>query len=73
MNFSEFSGKTFASSIELEGFISHDKFDDVVLFEEAVKISSAWKKAVFVETNGLGHSMHDHDLYLKIQRFLLTS
>lgn len=73
MNFSEFSGKTFASSIELKGFISHDKSDDVVRIEEAVKISSAWKKAIFVETNGLGHSMHDHDLYLKIQRFILTS
>lgn len=70
MNFAAFSGKTFASSIELDGFISHDKFDDVVLFEEAVKISSAWKKAIFLETNGLGHSMHDDVLYQKIQAFV---
>jgi pimeloyl-ACP methyl ester carboxylesterase len=73
MNFAQFSGKRFASEIEFEGFISHDKSDDVVLFEEAKKINSAWKKAVFVETNGLGHSMHDHELYLKIQRFIFTS
>lgn len=70
MNFTAFSGKTFASSIEFEGFISHDKSDDVVLFEEAVKISSTWKRAIFVETNGLGHSMHDNDLYQKIQAFV---
>lgn len=70
MNFREFSGKKFASSIELKGFISHDKLDDVVLFEEAVKICSAWKKAIFLETKGLGHSMHDDELYQKIQAFV---
>jgi pimeloyl-ACP methyl ester carboxylesterase len=73
MNFSEFSGKRFSSYIDLEGFISHDKSDNVVHFEEAIKIISAWKKGVLVETNGLGHSMHDHDLYLKVQHFLFTS
>jgi hypothetical protein len=30
------------------------------------KITSTWKNAVFVQTSGLGHSMHSDELYNKI-------
>ena len=37
---------------------------------EAKKIASTWKDAIFYETNGLGHSMHDNQLYHKVSDFL---
>ncbi len=68
-----FSGKLFASKIRTKGFIAHDTEDTIVLFEEGKKIASTWKDSVFIETNGLGHSMHDEDLYHKVSRFLFES
>lgn len=68
-----FSGKLFASTIKTKGFIAHDTDDSIVLFEEGKKIASTWKDSVFIETNGLGHSMHDDDLYHKVSRFLFES
>jgi pimeloyl-ACP methyl ester carboxylesterase len=65
-----FSGKLFAANIKTKGFIAHDTDDTVVLFEEGKKIASTWKDAVFIETNGLGHSMHSEELYTKISHFL---
>ncbi len=65
-----FSGKHFASKINTRGLIAHDISDSVVAFEEGKKIASVWKNSVFIETNGLGHSMHDEDLYQKITQFL---
>jgi hypothetical protein len=35
------------------------------------KNASTWKNAVFVQTSGLGHSMHSDELYNKIVRFYL--
>lgn len=65
-----FSGKVFAAAIPTKGFIAHDTEDTVVLFEEGKKIASTWKDAVFIETNGLGHSMHSDELYKKVSQFL---
>lgn len=68
-----FSGKLFASKINTKGFIAHDTDDTIVLFEEGKKIASTWKDSVFIETNGLGHSMHDDELYRKVSHFLFDS
>ena len=38
--------------------------------EEAKKIAGSWKNAVFIETKGLGHSLHDAALYQKVVNFL---
>ena len=65
-----FSGKVFAAAIPTKGFIAHDREDTIVLFEEGKKIASTWKDAVFIETSGLGHSMHSDDLYKKVSQFL---
>ena len=65
-----FSAQLFASKINSKGLIAHDIDDTVVLFEEGKKIASTWKNATFVETKGLGHSMHDDNLYKKISQFL---
>ncbi|CAM4111268.1 alpha/beta fold hydrolase [Flavobacterium sinopsychrotolerans] len=65
-----FSGKLFASKIKTKGFIAHDVDDTVVLFEEGKKIAGAWENAIFIETKGLGHSLHDDELYKKVSHFL---
>jgi predicted alpha/beta hydrolase family esterase len=66
----EFSAQLFASKLDIRGLIAHDIDDTVVLFEEGKKIASTWKNAVFIETKGLGHSMHDDELYKKVVGFL---
>ena len=68
-----FSGKTFASKIKTKGLIAHDTEDTVVLFEEGKKIASTWKDSIFIETNGLGHSLHGDELYKKVSEFLFES
>lgn len=65
-----FSGKLFASKIKTKGLIVHDIEDTIVLFEEAKKIASSWQDAVFIETKGLGHSLHGEELYQKVYKFL---
>ena len=69
----EFSGSLFAAKIKIKGLIAHDRNDKTVAFKEGKKIASAWPQAEFVETKGLGHSMHDDKLYTKIYSFLFDS
>jgi pimeloyl-ACP methyl ester carboxylesterase len=66
----DFSGHKFAQNFGQKAFIAHDKEDSVVLVDEGRKYASTWKNAVYVETNGLGHSMHDAELYQKITAFI---
>jgi len=70
INLDDFSGHKFAENFTHKGFIAHDTHDNVVLVDEGRKYASTWKNAVYVETNGLGHSMHDADLYQKIIDFI---
>ena len=65
-----FSSKLFVEKIETKGFIGHDMDDRIVKIEEGKKIASAWKNAVFVETKGLGHSMHNANFYQQLYQFL---
>ncbi|AWA29858.1 alpha/beta hydrolase [Flavobacterium magnum] len=66
----DFSSHLFARSIGVQGLIIHDLDDTVVSFAEAQKIADSWKNAGFVQTKGLGHSMHDEALYQQIADFL---
>jgi len=66
----DFSGTYFLKDTTLNGLIVHDTNDSVVAFSESKKLSSTWKHATFLETSGLGHSMHDDELYRKIIAFL---
>ena len=68
-----FSGQIFASKIKIKGLIAHDTDDKIVLIEEGKKISSAWKDSIFIETKGLGHSMHGDELYQKVSNFLFEA
>jgi len=66
----DFSGRLFGAKLKLKGLIAHDVDDDVVAYSEAKKIAENWKDALFLETKGLGHSMHDDVLYDKVIAFL---
>lgn len=68
-----FSGQLFASKLNVKGLVAHDIDDTVVLFEEAKKIVGSWKDVQFIETSGLGHSLHDDDLYKKVCKFLFET
>lgn len=69
----DFSGHKFAENFPQKAFIAHDTQDQVVLIEEGRKYASSWKNATFIETNGLGHSLHDAHLYQQITDFILEA
>ena len=69
----EFTGTNLASTLSVLGILSHDTDDKAVHFNESKKIASGWKNATFIETKGLGHSMHDQALYQQIEKFLFSS
>ena len=70
VNTDEFTSQNFLKNTTLSGIIAHDIHDDVVAFSEAKKIASVWKNAKFIETQNLGHSMHDDKLNQTIYQFL---
>lgn len=72
-DFDEFTAAQFASKIDVKGLLAHDIDDTIVLFEEGKKIARSWKNVQFIETKGLGHKLHDEDLYKKVYFFLFDS
>lgn len=72
-NSTTFVGEKLAETITVDGIISHDIEDEVVLFAESKKIAKGWKKSIFIEMKGFGHSMHDPNLYQKIQEYISSS
>lgn len=69
----QFSSKEFVSKINAKGFLAHDIEDMVVLFDEGKKIADSWKNVQFIETKGLGHKLHDDELYQKVCAFLFET
>ena len=67
---SEFSGHLFAKQFTQEALIVHDVNDKIVSVEEGQKYAAAWKNSTFLQTTGLGHGLHDHEVYLKLIAFL---
>jgi predicted alpha/beta hydrolase family esterase len=66
----EFSGKIFGKKLNVHGLIAHDVDDTVVAIGEGKKIAESWTNASFIQTKGLGHSMHDEGLYHQVSTFL---
>ena len=66
----DFSGRKFAATLKVAGLIAHDIDDEVVSINEGKKIAEVWETAQFLETKGLGHSMHGDKLYQEIYNFL---
>jgi pimeloyl-ACP methyl ester carboxylesterase len=69
----DFSAQQFLKNTQIQGFIAHDRDDTVVDIEEAQKLAASWKTARFIETKGLGHSLHDDLLYKNIYQFLFEA
>jgi predicted alpha/beta hydrolase family esterase len=65
-----FSAAKFLENNSVRGIIAHDTDDAIVLFDEGKKIANSWKSASFIETSGLGHSMHNDELYTTITEFI---
>lgn len=65
-----FSMAAFAKEIQIPGLLFHDLNDDVVDFGEGQKIAASWENANLIETQGLGHSLHDEKVYKQIIDFL---
>jgi len=72
MEINTFSSSTFAKEIQIPGLIVHDVDDDIVAFSEGQKIADSWKNADFIQTKGLGHSLHSDKVYLKMVQFLTS-
>lgn len=70
ININDFAAHKFAQYFSQKAFIAHDLEDKVVLIDEGRKYANNWKNAIYIETSGLGHSMHDADLYQKIVAFI---
>ncbi|WP_396159012.1 alpha/beta hydrolase [Flavobacterium sp.] len=70
ININDFAAHKFAQNFSQKAFIAHDSEDKVVLIDEGRKYANNWKNATYIETSGLGHSMHDADLYQKIVDFI---
>ena len=66
----DFAGHLFAKNFNQKAIIAHDIQDKVILVEEGRLYASSWKNATYIETEGLGHSMHDDNLYQKISVFI---
>ncbi|WP_395046075.1 alpha/beta hydrolase [Flavobacterium sp.] len=73
VNTDEFTSQNFLKNSTISGIVAHDIHDDVIDFSEAKKIASAWKNAQFIETQNLGHSMHDDKLNQTIYQFLFEA
>lgn len=70
--FDELKGHYFARNFTQKAFIAHDIDDKIVLVAEGEKFASTWKNAEYIKTKGLGHSMHDDNLYERISNFILS-
>lgn len=65
-----YTASLYCQNISVPTLVAHDQDDEVVLYDEAVKITRAWPHARLVTTRGLGHSMHDDGLYREVVNFL---
>lgn len=70
INVDEYSAAQFLKNSTIQGLIAHDISDSVVLIAEAKKMAKTWKNSKFIETQGLGHGLHDEKLYQTIVEFI---
>jgi pimeloyl-ACP methyl ester carboxylesterase len=70
LNLDNFKCHEFAKELQQKALIAHDIDDSIVLVDEGRKFANSWKNSIYIETNGLGHAMHDEELYQKITQFI---
>lgn len=69
-NFIEFSGASFAKTLTLPALIIHDKFDKITPVSASRNINKNWKGSIYLETEGLGHSLYQQGVRKEILNFL---
>jgi pimeloyl-ACP methyl ester carboxylesterase len=69
----DFSVHKFSEKFYQKALIIHDIYDKVVMVNEGRKFAKSWKNTLYIETEGLGHSMHNDALYQKVMHFLFES
>jgi len=67
---SYFSSARFASKIDVEGLIIHDKKDLVINYSEAELIASHYKNSTLITTEGFGHGLRDNSVNQAIIDFI---
>jgi len=70
IHINDFAGHLFAQNFTQKALIAHDVNDNVIRVEEGRQYAAAWKSSIYIETQGLGHSMHDKALYQQIAEFV---
>ncbi len=73
IDFNEFSGHKLAENFSQKAFIAHDIDDKIVRVDEGRKFAQAWKNALYIETKGSGHSLHNKELYQELVIFITSA
>ena len=66
----DFSTSRFASDLKLKGLLIHDKLDQVAPVTASERVHANWKNSQLILTEGLGHSLHQKEINLRIIDFL---
>lgn len=66
----DFSTSKFASRLDIPGLLIHDELDKVAPVSASEKVHASWKNSMFIKTSGLGHSLHQDEINLRIIDFL---
>ena len=70
LHISEYSvAKKAAILTDVQGFVLHDRDDDVAPVQEGRAIAESWK-ARYLETEGLGHRMQDKTVVQEVLKFI---
>ncbi len=73
IHINDFAGHLFARHFLQKALIAHDLNDHIIPVQEGQLYAQSWPNSLYIETTGLGHSMHDDELYLKIVAFIQES
>jgi pimeloyl-ACP methyl ester carboxylesterase len=66
----DISTPQFAKAISKPGLIIHDELDPITPFSASARLHENWENSRLIKTKGLGHSLHQEDLYVQIADFL---
>jgi pimeloyl-ACP methyl ester carboxylesterase len=66
------TNETLAPQINIPALMFHDKADNVTPIEDSRAITSVWKQAQFIETEGLGHrgALQSKEIHEQVIKFL---
>ncbi|MGX1023588.1 alpha/beta hydrolase [Psychroflexus sp. MBR-150] len=70
-SFEAFSVAKFATTIDTNSLIIHDKFDKIVPYKEAIEINKSLKNSTLMLTEGAGHSLNNENINTAILKFIL--